>query len=99
MGPDLWELYEYGEASDEVAAIIRLGHFGAVPSNVRVITQFEEIITVRLSRADIPKTAGAAEVDGMIAGDGYFGPELEAEYVAAESLPETHAIDTDMRRP
>ena len=37
MGPDLWELYEYGEADDEVAAIIRLAHFGAVPVGVRVI--------------------------------------------------------------
>src|SRR5882672_9348084 len=99
MGPDLWELYEYGEASDEVAAIIRLGHFGAVPPGVRVITQFEEIITVRLSRADIPKIAGASEVDGMIAGDGYFGPELETELIDGESLPPSHAVDTDARRP
>ena len=69
MGPDLWELYEYGEADDEVAAIIRLAHFGAVPAGVRVIAQFEEIITVRLQRGDIPKISGAPETGGMSSGD------------------------------
>ena len=68
MGPDLWELYEYGEADDEVAAIIRLAHFGAVPPGVRVISQFEEIITVRLHRGDIPKISGAPETSGMTSG-------------------------------
>jgi subtilisin family serine protease len=97
MGPDLWELFEYGEADDEVAAIIRLGHFGTVPQGVRIIAQFEDIITVRLSRRDIPKISGAPEVAGMSAGDTYLGPDLELN--AAEILDVTSPIPTDTRRP
>jgi outer membrane protein OmpA-like peptidoglycan-associated protein/subtilisin family serine protease len=99
MGPDLWELYEYGEADDEVAAIIRLAHFGALPPGVRVISQFEEIITVRLNRGDIPKISGAPETSGMSSGDGYLGADLEYDAVDSESLPPRTAIDTDHRRP
>ena len=99
MGPDLWELYEYGEADDEVAAIIRLAHFGAVPAGVRVIAQFEEIITVRLQRGDIPKISGAPETWGMTAGDTYFGADLELDAVDAETLPARGAVETDHRRP
>ena len=99
MGPDLWELYEYGEADDEVAAIIRLAHFGAVPAGVRVIAQFEEIITVRLQRGDIPKISGAPETGGMSSGDNYLGPELELDAVDAEALPAGVAVATDHRRP
>lgn len=99
MGPDLWELYEYGEADDEVAAIIRLAHFGALPPGVRVITQFEEIITVRLHRGDIPKISGAPETAGMSSGDTYFGADLEIDAVHSESLPPRSATDTDHRRP
>ena len=62
MDPYLWELFEYGEADDEVAAIIRLGHYAALPKAVRVVTQFEEIVTVRLARRDIPTVSGAPEV-------------------------------------
>jgi len=40
MGPDLWELFEDGKEDDEVAAIIRLGHYAVVPKGVRVVTQF-----------------------------------------------------------
>jgi len=99
MGPDLWELYEYGEADDEVAAIIRLARFGALPPGVRVITQFEEIITVRLHRGDIPKISGAPETSGMNSGDTYFGPDVELEEADSESLPPSTAIDSDHRRP
>lgn len=98
MGPDLWELYEYGEADDEVAAIIRLAHFGAVPQGVRVVTQFEEIITVRLNRGDIPKISGSPETAGMSSGDTYFGADVELDAADAESLP-VSAIATDQRRP
>lgn len=99
MGPDLWELYEYGEAGDEVAAIIRLAHFGALPPGVRVITQFEEIITVRLHRGDIPKISSAPETAGMSSGDTYFGADLEVDAVDSESLPPHTATDADHRRP
>jgi subtilisin family serine protease len=97
--PDLWELFEYGEAEDEVAAIIRLGHFGVVPQGVRVVAQFEDIITVRLSRRDIPKISGAAEVAGMSAGDTYLGPDLELDSVEGVNVPATSVVATDTRRP
>jgi subtilisin family serine protease len=99
MGPDLWELFEYGEADDEVAAIIRLGHYAAVPPGVRVIAQFEDIVTVRLSRRDIPKISSAAEVDGMSAGDTYLGADLELESAEALGLPPTSEVPSDTRRP
>src|SRR5690349_2604493 len=99
MGPDLWELYEYGEADDEVAAIIRLARFGATPPGVRVVTQFEEIVTVRLQRGDIPKISGAPETAGMSSGDTYFGADLELETEASESLPSKSEVATDHRRP
>jgi phosphatidylserine/phosphatidylglycerophosphate/cardiolipin synthase-like enzyme/subtilisin family serine protease len=100
MGPDLWELFEYGEADDEVAAIIRLGHYAAVPAGVRVVAQFEDIVTVRLSRRDIPKISGSPEVSGMSAGDTYLGPDLELETgEATTDLPPASAVPTDTRRP
>jgi hypothetical protein len=79
MGPDLWELFEEGKQDDEIAAIIRLGHSAVVPKGVRVITQFSEIITVRLRRGNIPTISGAPEVASMIAGDSYLGPDVEIE--------------------
>jgi subtilisin family serine protease len=101
MGPDLWELYEYGEADDEVAAIIRLARFGALPPGVRVIAQFEEIVTARLQRGDIPRISGAQETAGMSSGDTYLGAdlELENEEGSHESLPRASAMPTDLRRP
>jgi hypothetical protein len=66
---------------------------------VRVIAQFEEIITVRLHRGDIPKISGAPETSGMTSGDNYLGAELEIDAVDSESLPPRTAIDTDHRRP
>ena len=66
MGPDLWELFEDGKEDDDVAAIIRLGHYAVVPKGVRVVTQFNEIITVRIKRGDLLKVSGAPEVDSML---------------------------------
>ena len=96
MGPDLWELYEDGKADDEIAAIIRLGHYAVLPKGVRVVTQFSEIITVRLRRSDIPNVSGAPEVNSMIAGDTVHGPDLELE--SAELSSDT-VLATDERRP
>lgn len=96
MGPDLWELFEEGNEEDEIAAIIRLGHYAVVPQGVRVVTQFSEIITVRLQRRNIPRVSGAPEVAGMIAGDNYLGPDLEVD--SAEMSADT-VLPTDERRP
>lgn len=62
MDPELWELLEEGNREDEVAAIIRLGQPGILPSGVRVIAQFGEIVTVRTTRGMIPEIRESAEV-------------------------------------
>ena len=96
MGPDLWEMFEDGKADDEVAAIIRLGHHSALPRGVRLVTQFSEIITVRMTRADVLKVSGAPEVVNMVAGDTYLGPDVEAETMESVDLS---VRATDERRP
>src|SRR5262249_10913856 len=98
MGPDLLELYEDGKSDDEVAAIIRLGHFEVLPPNVRVISQFGDIVTVRLTRSNVPKVSGSAEVVGMISGDPLIGPDLEFDSAVAELSADT-VLATDERRP
>ena len=96
MGPDLWELFEYGKEDDEVAAIIRLAHHSALPKGVRIVTQFGEIVTVRLRRGDLLTVSGASEVVSMAAGDTYHGPDVELE-TAAELSSDT-ILPTDERR-
>jgi subtilisin family serine protease len=96
MGPDLWELFEYGKEDDEVAAIIRLGHYSVLPKDVRVVSQFGEIVTVRLRRGNLLTVSGAPEVVSMAAGDTYHGPEVESE-MAAELSSDT-VLPTDERR-
>jgi subtilisin family serine protease len=99
MGADLWELFEDGQVGDEVAAIIRLGHSSAVPRGVRVVTQFSEIITVRMKRGDVLKVSGAPEVDSMIAGDLYFGADVELEIDGLPELSAGAVMEGDERRP
>jgi phosphatidylserine/phosphatidylglycerophosphate/cardiolipin synthase-like enzyme/monoamine oxidase/subtilisin family serine protease len=99
MGPDLWELFEDGKEDDEVAAIIRLGHYAVVPKGVRVVTQFNEIITVRMKRGDLLKVSGAPEVDSMVAGDAYLGADLELETAGLPELSSDTILPSDERRP
>src|SRR3984957_3850173 len=100
MGPDLWELFEDGKQDDEIAAIIRLGRSTVLPQNVRVITQFSDIITVRMQRGDLPKVSGSPEVVGMSSGELYFGADLEVEREPgfAELSADT-VLPSDERRP
>jgi carboxypeptidase C (cathepsin A)/phosphatidylserine/phosphatidylglycerophosphate/cardiolipin synthase-like enzyme/V8-like Glu-specific endopeptidase/subtilisin family serine protease len=99
MGPDLWELFEDGSGDDEVAAIIRLGHYGVLPKGVRVVTQFSEIITIRTTRANIPSISGAPEVADIAAGDTYLGPDLEMVSSNSAELSSENILPTDERRP
>ncbi len=96
MGPDLWELFEDGNADDEVAAIIRLGHYGVLPKAIRVVTQFSEIVTVRMKRRDVIAVSGAPEVASMAAGDAYLGADVESEF--SGDLSE-NIQPSDERRP
>src|SRR5712692_10312228 len=99
MGADLWELFEDGKEDDDVAAIIRLGHYAVVPKGVRVVTQFNEIITVRIKRGDLLKVSGAPEVDSMIAGDAYLGADVELETAGLPELSSDTILPSDERRP
>ena len=99
MGPDLWELFEDGKGDDEVAAIIRLGHYAVLPKGVRVVTQFSEIVTVRTTRANIPNLSGAPEVADIAAGATYLGPDVELETADSAEISSDTVLPTDERRP
>src|SRR6202158_5229715 len=60
MDPGLWEVFE-ATGPDEVQAIIRLADPTVVPAGVRLVAQFGDIITCRLSRQAIVevRTSGA----------------------------------------
>jgi subtilisin family serine protease len=99
MGPDLWEMFEEGKADDEVAAIIRLGQSAVLPKGVRVVTQFSEIITVRMKREILPVVSGAPEVASMIAGNTYLGPDIELDAAEISEASVLTPLPTDERRP
>jgi subtilisin family serine protease len=97
MEPELWELLETGESSDEIAAILRLGQPGVVPDGVRVIAQFGEIITVRMPRGAITEVRESAECASMKTAGAPLGPDIEFSIEAiAEAEPES---PHDQRRP
>jgi subtilisin family serine protease len=101
VGPDVWELFEDGKADDEVAAIIRLGHHERLPANVRIVSQFSDIVTIRLTRGDLLNVSASAEVLDINAGGSLMGPDWErdsAESVEAEATSE-RVRETDIRRP
>src|SRR5262245_55365032 len=99
MGPDLWELFEDGQENDEIAAIIRLGEHSTLPDGVRQVSQFGQIVTVRLKRGTVLGVSGSPEVASMVAGDSYLGPDVEEENVEAEALSPDEVLPTDERRP
>ena len=99
MGPDLWELFEDGGADDEVAAIIRLGHYASLPKGVRLVTQFAEIVTVRTTRANILNISGAPEVVDIAAGNTYLGPDVELETAGSAEISSDTVLPADERRP
>jgi subtilisin family serine protease/LAS superfamily LD-carboxypeptidase LdcB len=99
MGPDLVELFEDGKAEDEVAAIIHLSHFKVLPERVRVISQFGDIVTVRLMRSDLPGVSGAPEVIDMVAGGTLLGPDLELDSAESGEPSSDTILPTDERRP
>ena len=99
MGPDVWELFEDGGADDEVAAIIRLGHYASLPKGVRLVTQFGEIVTVRTTRANILSISGAPEVVDIAAGNTYLGPDVEISTSDSAEIASETILPTDERRP
>ena len=53
MDPKLWELYEGGDAEDEVSVIVRMAPGAEPPPGLRVVSQFGEIATARINRGEI----------------------------------------------
>jgi Subtilase family len=98
MDPHLWELLEEGGPDDEVSAALRLHHPDRVPSGVRIVARFGEIVTCRLRRRDIP----AVRADGRVASLKAPDPMIpEHAMPALESLEGEAAmpLEADERRP
>src|SRR5690242_15621943 len=99
MDPELWELLEEGNSQDEVAAIIRLSRPGIFPPDVRVITQFGEIITVRIMRGSIINIRESEEVDSFKSYGPPFGPEVELDDTELLEGLDDSIRPSDERRP
>ena len=94
MDPTLKRLIEAGAPQDEVAVMVRLsGAVRSLPPGARVVSQFGDIATVRVSRAGI---AGLREAAGIasVKAPRQYRPELVR--VQAEDVELTAA---DERRP
>ena len=100
MDPELWELLEEGNSDDEVAAIIRLSRPGIFPPGVQVITQFGEIITVRMIRGSIIHIRESEEVDSFKSFGPPFGPEVELDDTELlEGLDDSIRTSDERRTP
>ena len=65
MDPALCELIEEGSEQDEVSVIIRLKGEARIPPDVRVISRFGKIATVRLRRGDIHSVYATEDIASM----------------------------------
>ncbi|HEX7317135.1 MAG TPA: S8 family serine peptidase, partial [Pyrinomonadaceae bacterium] len=97
MDPALHELFEGGAPEEEVAAVIRLRKRATVPTGVRVVAQFGEIVTCRLRREDIPSVRADENVLSM-KGPRLFTPDEEFDSGVFEDFG-AEARETDERRP
>src|SRR4051812_28357267 len=84
MDPALRELLrEPDSPDDEVAVILRLHVRDVLPSMVRVVAQFGDVVTARLKRSDIGRVwADAATASVKAARD--YHPEVESFHAQAE---------------
>src|SRR5262245_52525634 len=62
MDPKVWELYEGGDAEDEVSVIVRMAPGAEPPPGLRVVSQFGESATARVNRGDILSARESAGV-------------------------------------
>ena len=107
MDPGLWELYEGGSSDDEVSAILRLARGAEPPKSVRVVSNFGEVVTVRLRRGEIPEVRTAPGVVSLKASGMVTQPrspgEAEPEAGSAEGEAEfddgTQAIESPALAP
>ncbi len=62
MDPQLWELYEGGDANDEVSVIVRLAPGAEPPPSLRLVSRFGEVATARVQRGEIISARESAGV-------------------------------------
>ncbi len=97
MDPALQELLDAGEATDEVAIVVRLREPAAVPPGLRIVARLGPIATARIARSQIwqiyghPAIASVKAPRWLVSEYGAFVDEQDAENVAV--------ADTDRRRP
>lgn len=99
MDPALWELLEEGPSDDEIAAIIRLRQSSNLPPGVRVITQYGEIVSVRMKRGAILEIHEEDEVASLKAPGPPMGPDVELSDAEIPGDLDLNARPTDERRP
>jgi subtilisin family serine protease len=69
MDPKALELYESGAPDDEVSLILRLADGAELPPTVRIVSRFDDIVTARVMREDIPRTRTSPGVLSLKASD------------------------------
>jgi hypothetical protein len=103
VDPALGELIESGPADEEVSAIIRLKEGAEPPPNVRVVSRFGEVATIRLRRDEILPTwendrvvsvkasrkvfASPAQANGAGEAEELVEEEMEAEDESSQRRP------------
>jgi hypothetical protein len=94
VDPALRRLVESGDGEDEVAVMVRLAEPSTpLPADVRVVSAFDDIVTVRLPRSGVEALHDLQPVRSVKAAKRYR-PELVR--VDAEAV---EATDDDLRRP
>ncbi|GAB3102670.1 S8 family serine peptidase [Lysobacter terrae] len=97
MDPALQELLAAGEATDEVAIVLRLREPSEVPPGVRIVARFGPIATARVERAAIWQIYGHPSIASLKAPSWLaleYGPVIDPRDAEA-----TEVEDTDARRP
>jgi len=69
MDPKALELYESGPADEEVSVILRLADGAELPPTVRIVSRFDDIVTARVLRDEIPRTRTSPGVLSLKASD------------------------------
>jgi len=96
VDPTLQELMAEGAPDDEVAVLLRLSDPTAAPPNVRLIAEFDNIVTCRLQRRDIVAVRSSAPVLSMKAARLYSSTVItEEDYWADENDESANSITED----
>jgi subtilisin family serine protease len=99
MDPKLWELFESGAPGDEVSLILRLHEGAQPPANVRVVSSFGPIITVRARRADVPDLKNSDRVVSVKAGNPIHLPREIAESTGPAGASDEIEAASDLGGP